>query len=136
MKPRSRIRRVAWLVLALGGLALGWMWWDWEPRYDGKPLRVWLRAFHTLGPRAEDAVPELIKLYEQNPPLDSQRHIAWALGGIGPAGRGAIPALERGRASTNWMVASSADMALSMIRNGNFLSGSFHSSATHRHPLD
>ena len=58
-------------------------------------------AFRVLGAEAGDAVPGLIKIYEENVSPSSQMVAALALGSIGPPAKAAIPALLRNFTHTN-----------------------------------
>jgi HEAT repeat protein len=58
------------------------------------------RAFDSLGADAKEAVPELIKIFEQNISSNSQNYTAWSLGAIGPAAAKAIPTLLGGTTNT------------------------------------
>jgi len=97
--------------------------WDRLPAWLGPPS--WLRnqaglahgeaeiGFRILGAEARQAVPALIKLYEQDISLVSQDTTSNALISIGPAGqRLAIPSFLRGAASSNVPVRVNAVLAL------------------------
>ncbi len=56
-------------------------------------------GFEVLGPRASNAVPELVKIFDQNPAAQSS--IAMIFGQIGPDAKAAVPLLLRGAASTD-----------------------------------
>jgi len=58
-------------------------------------------AFEMLGTNAVSAVPELIRIYEQNISPSSQRCAALALGHIGPAAQAALSALIQRFTHTN-----------------------------------
>jgi hypothetical protein len=58
------------------------------------------RAFDSLGADAKEAVPELIKIFEQNISPNSQNYTAWSLGAIGPAASQAVPTLLGGTTNT------------------------------------
>ena len=58
-------------------------------------------AFLVLRTNAASAVPELIKIYEENISPSSQRCAALALGHIGPAAEAALPSLIRHFTHTN-----------------------------------
>jgi hypothetical protein len=58
-------------------------------------------GFEELGPRGAAAVPELIKILEENRSRESLRLIAMTLGKIGPNAKMAVPALLRAAVSTN-----------------------------------
>jgi hypothetical protein len=60
------------------------------------------RAFDALSADAKEAVPELIKIFEQNISVNSQNYTAWSLGAIGPPAAKAIPTLLRGTTNTNY----------------------------------
>src|SRR5262249_47989274 len=53
------------------------------------------RAFVVLGDAAKDAVPELVKAYDEDVSVPSRCAIAEALGWIGPSAKPAIPLLLR-----------------------------------------
>jgi hypothetical protein len=72
-------------------------------------------AFDILGADARDAVPELIKILDQNISVHSRNYTAWALGGIGPPAAKAVPTLLRATADTNY-VRRGAIYALGKIR--------------------
>ena len=59
------------------------------------------QGFRALGPAAKDAVPDLIKIYEQQISERSQTTACWALGFIGPDARAAVPSLLRALGDTN-----------------------------------
>ncbi len=56
-------------------------------------------AFRVLGAKAKDAVPALIKIYEQNP--SARVDVLYSLGCIGPAAEGAVPWLLQRLTDTN-----------------------------------
>jgi hypothetical protein len=58
-------------------------------------------GFRALGPAAKDAVPDLIRIYEQRISERSQTTVCWALGFIGPDARAAVPSLLRALGDTN-----------------------------------
>ena len=58
-------------------------------------------AFGTLGSAASNAVPELIRIYQQDSSLQTRNAIIIALGHIGPPARDAIPLLLEAAGSTN-----------------------------------
>jgi len=76
-------------------------------------------AFHYLGVRAELAVPELIKMFNETPPLPARASIAHVLGNLGPAAEDAIPSLQRALTNTNRSVASAATNALANINTND-----------------
>lgn len=82
-----------------------------------EPQMLYNRAlfgFQALGdPRSAGAVPELVKIYDQNPAAQSL--IAIILGQIGPDAKAAVPALLRGAASTNEYVCNNSLAALCQI---------------------
>jgi hypothetical protein len=63
------------------------------------------QGFRALGPAAKDAVPDLIRIYEQRISERSQTTACWALGFIGPEARAAVPSLLRALADTNYVQA-------------------------------
>ena len=52
-----------------------------------------VRGFAALGSQAAPAVPELMRMYDRESSLAAQERIAWALSGIGPDAKAAIPLL-------------------------------------------
>jgi HEAT repeats len=72
-------------------------------------------AFYALGPQATNAVPDLIKILDQNISDGSRGSTASVLGKIGPEAAAAVPALLRAAASTNEFVYTSALSALGWI---------------------
>jgi HEAT repeat protein len=52
-------------------------------------------AFRALGPKASSALPDLIRLLDQNLPAPSHGDIVFILADIGPAAKQAVPALVR-----------------------------------------
>ena len=52
-------------------------------------------AIGTYGPAAKAAVPDLLKLLDDDSGLQPDREVVAALGAIGPVGRAALPALRR-----------------------------------------
>lgn len=69
--------------------------------YDFQKNAEAARAFDSLGADAKDAVPELIKIFEQNISAYSRNYTAWSLGAIGPSAAKAIPTLLGGTTNTN-----------------------------------
>jgi hypothetical protein len=61
-------------------------------------------GFEALGSSAQPAVPELIKIFEENISADSECETANSLGCIGPAANQAIPALLGGLTNSNYDV--------------------------------
>jgi HEAT repeat protein len=61
-------------------------------------------GFEALGPAAKTAVPELIKIFEENISDDSEGETANSLGWIGPEANPAIPALLRGLTNATYYV--------------------------------
>ena len=57
---------------------------------EGPPLRPWV----DMGPAAQDAVPELVRLLK-DPDAAVRRAAAEALGQIGPAAKDAVPELVK-----------------------------------------
>ena len=81
-----------------------------------EPPRLYSRALsglQALGPRAADAMPELVQIYDQNPPAQSS--IAIVLGQIGPDAKAAVPSLLRGTDSTNFALRNNSLAALYQI---------------------
>jgi hypothetical protein len=75
------------------------------------------RALGILGPRADEAVPELVNIYERNSSPLFQQTMILHIGNIGPAARAAIPSLLRKVADTNDSVRTSAIQALGKIHS-------------------
>jgi hypothetical protein len=73
------------------------------------------RAFIVLGEMAKDAVPALVKMYDDNITAESQSAIEDALAWIGPAARPAIPLLMRATTNANPRVRANALWALGEI---------------------
>ena len=73
------------------------------------------RAFVALGADAQDAIAELIRIFDQNISEVSQADIAEIFGSIGPPARDAIPSLLRAAANTNRIVHECAIEGLSGI---------------------
>ncbi|MDB6065623.1 MAG: repeat protein [Pedosphaera sp.] len=61
----------------------------WDKQVEG------LHGFHALGTNGKDAVPELIRMYEQDSSPESRFSVTFALGCIGPAAGQAVPMLVR-----------------------------------------
>ncbi|EEF61661.1 HEAT repeat domain-containing protein [Pedosphaera parvula] len=72
-------------------------------------------AFKCLGPQAKEAVPELIKIYDENLSGLSQSLVAQILGDIGPASQETIPTLIRMLKNPSASVRNSAIVALARI---------------------
>ncbi len=72
-------------------------------------------AFQALGPEAASAVPELIKILEQNVSRSSESYTARTLAVIGPGAKAAVPLLMREATSTNLTDHSDALWALGQI---------------------
>lgn len=72
-------------------------------------------GFYVLGPAAKEAVPELIRIYNQHISDFSQSDTAMALGMIGPASADAVPSLLSNMASTNTMARGQTIFALGAI---------------------
>jgi HEAT repeat protein len=70
-------------------------------------------AFDSLGALANEAVPELIEIFEQNISAHSQSYTAWSLGGTRSAK--AIPTLLRGTTNTYLATRCNAISALAKI---------------------
>jgi hypothetical protein len=74
-------------------------------------------GFQTLGPNAVIAVPELIKILEQNVSLSSENFTARSLAVIGPPARAAVPVLLRIATDPNVSDHSDALWALGLIHD-------------------
>jgi HEAT repeats len=59
-------------------------------------------GFMTLGSDGKDAVPELIRMYEQDHSTESRYLVVSALGFIGPTAEQAVPMLVQSLGDTNW----------------------------------
>jgi HEAT repeat protein len=92
-------------------------------------IRYWaLSALRKYGDKAGSAVPNIIRALEtyqgQGPELegpvryyaDARARAAEALGGIGPAAKDALPALEKALQDPSGMVREAAKLAIEMIR--------------------
>jgi len=73
------------------------------------------RAFIVLGDSAKDAVPDLIKLYDEKISADSQSAIEDALSLIGPSAKPALPLLLRAAINSDTRVRANALWALGDI---------------------
>jgi HEAT repeats len=73
------------------------------------------RAFIVLGDVAKDAVPDLMKIYDENISLESQSAIEDVFSWIGPAAKPAIPLLLRAANNSNNQVRANALWALGEI---------------------
>jgi hypothetical protein len=73
------------------------------------------RAFIVLGDAAKDAVPLLMKTYDENISTESQRAIADAMAWIGPSASSAIPLLLRAVTNSDASVRANALWALGDI---------------------
>ncbi len=71
--------------------------------YVSAPLRNHraAMAFRVLGAKARDAVPALIDIYEENISSESRGYTLFALGGIGPDAKAAVPLMLRAVTDTN-----------------------------------
>jgi HEAT repeat protein len=70
------------------------------------------RAFIALGDAAKDAVPQLVKAYDEGVSLRSRCAIADALGWIGPSAKSAIPLLLRAATNSDAQLRANAFWAL------------------------
>ncbi len=73
------------------------------------------RAFIALGDTAKDAVPALVKMYDDNISAESRCAIEDALAWIGPAAKPAIPLLVKATTNANPRVRASALWALGEV---------------------
>jgi len=73
------------------------------------------RAFIALGDGAKDAVPALVRMYDEKITVESRSAIEDALAWIGPAAKPAIPLLVRGTTNANPRVRANALWALGEI---------------------
>jgi HEAT repeat protein len=73
------------------------------------------QGFVALCPRASNAVPQLIEIFDRNPAPFPKQAIPAILGYIGPPAVQAIPALLRGVTHTNGIVRGNAIFALRQI---------------------
>jgi hypothetical protein len=72
-------------------------------------------ALEVLGPRAKDAVPELVRIFDQNPSANAKMSIGRVLGLMGPYAKAAVPSLLREAAGTNALARANALFALGRI---------------------
>jgi hypothetical protein len=72
-------------------------------------------AFIVLGDAAKDAVPDLMKIYDENNSVESQSAIEDVFSWIGPAAKPAIPLLLRAATNSNNQVRANALWALGGI---------------------
>jgi HEAT repeats len=72
-------------------------------------------AFRVLGPQVKEAVPELIKIYDENLSVESQSLLPEIFGSIGTASKEAIPTLIRMTQNTNVWVRNNAVFALGLV---------------------
>lgn len=72
-------------------------------------------GFRALGARASNAVPELIKIFDENISENSQQATAMSLGYIGPAAAPAVPSLLCGLTNEFPGIRSSCESALGAI---------------------
>jgi hypothetical protein len=82
------------------------------------PSSLYERAamgLEALGPRAEVAVPELVKIFDHSPSPSAQGSIARVLGVMGRPAKAAVPSLLRGTASTDRFVRLNSIFALAQI---------------------
>jgi hypothetical protein len=70
-----------------------------------------------LGPAAASAVPQLIRLYDENPHYWSRHMVVVMFGQMGPAARSAVPTLLRGLDDTNAFLRNNAAWALGVIHS-------------------
>ena len=82
-------------------------------------------AFQILGRRARVAVPDLVRLYGQQPPAGSQREIISALGAIDPAAKAALPSQMRDAVSPNVSLQYAITNALVSIGGATSVPGLF-----------
>jgi HEAT repeat protein len=73
------------------------------------------RAFIVLANTAKDAVPALMKMYNENISTESRRAVADAIAWIGPPARPAIPMLLGAATNSDWRVRANALWALGEI---------------------
>lgn len=84
-----------------------------------EPWRTYEKAatgLEVLGPRATGAVPELVRIFDQNPSPRSQAAIARAFTAIGPGAKLAVPSLLRGATGTNDGLRYTSLLAFSQIQ--------------------
>ncbi|MCI0639525.1 MAG: HEAT repeat domain-containing protein [Gemmataceae bacterium] len=85
----------------------------------GKTATLGMALIQTLGnfgPKAKDAVPDLIEALDSKVQLQLRWSAAQALGSIGPDAKAAIPALERAAQDPNQTLRNNATTALVRIR--------------------
>jgi HEAT repeat protein len=76
-----------------------------------------IEGFGLLGDEAECAVPALVDLYSRSGDPSFRETVSTALGKLGPAAKGAVPALIKGLTDTDSTVRESAAYALLQIRS-------------------
>jgi hypothetical protein len=74
-----------------------------------------LLGFSVLRTNAQSAVPELIKIVDENISLDSQHYAIYSLGVMGSAAKEAVPSLLRWATNSNRYLRSSAVDVLDSI---------------------
>jgi hypothetical protein len=85
------------------------------PMQSGMKHFIALDGLAALGPKAYNAVPQLIEIYNRNPNFLSRQIVPAILSGIGPPAAAAIPQLLRGTADTNDNVRVDSVFALGRI---------------------
>jgi len=74
-------------------------------------------AFQALGVRASNAVPQLLKIYNDKTSLASRVNILTSLGYIGPRARAAIPLMLKATADTNEFICCTGLWSLASIHS-------------------
>ena len=74
------------------------------------------RAFSVLGEQAQPAVPELIRLFNEDPSPQTRSTAASLLSSLGSAADAAVPCMEKATHDTNLVIASAASNVLSILR--------------------
>ncbi|HXD01412.1 MAG TPA: hypothetical protein VN048_18885 [Verrucomicrobiae bacterium] len=74
-----------------------------------------MQAFHVLGPDASCAIPDLVKILDQNISQSSYFHTAAILASFGPEAKMAVPSLLRAAMNTNQPMRFAAESALRQI---------------------
>lgn len=83
-----------------------------------EPFRTYEMAamgLEVLGPRATDAVPELMKIFDQNPSPQCRAAIARVVGLMGPEAKAAVPSLLRGATNADGVTRGNSLWALGRI---------------------